>query len=71
MRTADTTAAAARNAMTRTSGSMGTRMFSGGASAAAGHEATRMAGRRRAIAATRARPAAAAGTASTRLSTIS
>ena len=57
MSTADTTAAAARNAITRTSGSIGTRMFSTGASRR--NVATGWPGKTRAVAATRARPAAA------------
>ena len=70
MRTADTTAAAARNAMTRTSGSRGTRMFSSGAYQAATWRGGRTEGRQRSNARGQ-RPAAAAGTASTRLSTRS
>ena len=69
MSTADTTAAAARNANTRTSGSIGTRTFSTGKKPA-GNVARTAAGKTRAATMTRTSPAAAAGTASTRLSTI-
>lgn len=69
MSTADSTAAAVRNAITRQSGSSGTRMFSTGATLA-GNVARMTAGNTRAMTTMRASPAAAAGTASTRLSTI-
>src|SRR5260221_5161013 len=67
--TAETTAAAARTAITRQSGSSGTSTFSTGATPA-GNVARIAAGNTRALTLTRGKPAPAAGTARTPRPTI-